>query len=56
MASIDGVDKIFESVSSAIALRIPTKLSSPSVRSPNPATRPCVFNNDEIAVFVRVTS
>ena len=40
IASIDGVDRIFESVSSAIAFKIPTKLSFPFVKSPKPATRP----------------
>ena len=56
IARIEGVDKIFESVSSAIAFKIPTKLSSPFVRSPKPATRPWVFRRDEIAVVVKVTS
>ena len=56
IANIDGVDKILESVSSAIAFRIPTKLSFPLVKSPKPATKPWVFNKDDTAVLVSVTS
>ena len=50
------MDNIFESVSDAIAFKIPIKLSSPFVKSPNPATNPWVFSNDETAVDVSVTS
>ena len=46
---------MFESVSEAIAFKIPTKLPSPDSISPNPATKPCVFNKEEIAVVVRDT-
>ena len=35
---------------------MPTKLSFPFVKSPNPATSPCVFKRDDIAVVVNVTS
>ena len=56
MANIDGVDNIFESVSDAIAFKIPIKLSSPFVKSPKPATKPWVFSNEETAVVVSVTS
>ena len=51
IARIEGVERIFESVSSAIAFNIPTKLSFPFVKSPNPATSPCVFKRDDIAVL-----
>ena len=53
---MEGVDKIFESVSPAIAFKIPTKLFSPDSISPNPATNPCVFKREETAVVVKVTS
>ena len=33
---------------------MPTKLSFPEERSPNPATNPCVFNNEVEAVVDKV--
>ena len=39
-----------------IALIIPTKLSLPGVKSPNPAINPCVLSNDAEAVVDKFTS
>ena len=56
IAKIDGVDKIFELVSWAIALIIPMNLSPPSERSPNPVTSPCVFRREDKAEVFKFTS
>ena len=47
---------MFELESCDIALIIPTKLSLPGVKSPNPAINPCVLSNDAEAVVDKFTS
>ena len=52
---MEGVERILELVSWAIAFIKPAKLSLPGVMSPKAATKPWVFNKDDKAVVDRVT-
>ena len=53
IASKDGVERILEFTSREIALIMAAKLSPPALRSPKPATIPCVFNNEVNELVVK---